>query len=395
MIKKPSPRRRQPSDMKVAVIGLGLRAEHLLTYLKQAMPELEVCGYHDPDPFGLEGIAKIMQRPTSFPDVAALLDTKPDLLFVTSPNHMHLEHIRAGLQAGVRIFAEKPIVISPEQTFELAQLLFDHGTDKVQVGLVLRYSLHMRDLQEALRDGLLGSIVSIEANEHIAPYHGAFFMRNWRRLSRYSGGFMLEKCCHDIDIYNMITGSRPVRVASFGGRDNFISEHAPGTDENTEVFHSKKSANWQSCDDPFTGDGDIVDNQVVICEYASGARLAFHTNTNVPDEQRRFCIMGTNGMAEGDFGLGYLKITCARTRKVLREFDYTSHVGGGVHYGADALMAKDLSAYLRGTATSLPVSVVDCMTAGLATMAMDKSREQGTIVDISPHWEKLDSFNLG
>ena len=27
-------------------------------------------------------------------------------------------------------------------------------------------------------------------------------MRDWRRYGHYSGGFMLEKCCHDLDLYN-------------------------------------------------------------------------------------------------------------------------------------------------------------------------------------------------
>ena len=30
---------------------------------------------------------------------------------------------------------------------------------------------------------------------------------------------MLEKCCHDIDFYSMITNSRPIKLASFGSRD--------------------------------------------------------------------------------------------------------------------------------------------------------------------------------
>ncbi|MGB1208492.1 MAG: Gfo/Idh/MocA family oxidoreductase, partial [Paracoccaceae bacterium] len=79
----------------------------------------------------------------------------------------------------------------------------EHGTDRVMVGLVLRYSQHMVDLRAVLDK--LGPITSLEANEHIGPYHGAFFMRDWRRMIRWSGGFMLEKCCHDIDIYNMVT----------------------------------------------------------------------------------------------------------------------------------------------------------------------------------------------
>ena len=68
----------------------------------------------------------------------------------------------------------------------------------------------------------LGNIISIEASEHIMPWHGGFFMRNWRRKEKFSGGFMLEKCCHDIDFYNMIVGCRPKKVASFGGRRSFI-----------------------------------------------------------------------------------------------------------------------------------------------------------------------------
>ena len=38
--------------------------------------------------------------------------------------------------------------------------------------------------------GALGKITSIEASEHIAPYHGAFFMRDWRRYARYNPRFV-------------------------------------------------------------------------------------------------------------------------------------------------------------------------------------------------------------
>ena len=42
---------------------------------------------------------------------------------IGSPNHLHLEHIKIGLNAGVKMFAEKPIVIDENQSFELAKLL--------------------------------------------------------------------------------------------------------------------------------------------------------------------------------------------------------------------------------------------------------------------------------
>ena len=41
-------------------------------------------------------------------------------------------------------------------------------------------------------------------------------------------------------------------------------------------------------------------NLTAIIEYENGATLAFHTNMRVPDEFRRFAVIGTNGMVEGE-----------------------------------------------------------------------------------------------
>lgn len=378
--------------MRIAICGLGLRAEHVLSIMKRNMPEIEFVGYYDPSDIGETALGPVPE----FANLAALLEnTNPDLLFVASPNYMHLEHIRAGLEAGVRIFAEKPVVTTIEDTFALAELLQKHGTDRVIIGLVLRYSQHVRDLGTALEANQIGPIASIEASEYIAPYHGAFFMRDWRRKAEYSGGFMLEKCCHDLDVYNMVTGSRPKRVASFGGRRSFLPEHAPAEGVDDGVYHVKGSR-WESVDDPFTSDGDIVDAQTAILEYESGASMTFHTNINVPDEHRRFCVIGAKGMAEGDFVRGYLKVTDARTGA--RHADINYNEGDtkleGAHYGADEMMCQDIVAHLRGRNERLPVGVVDAMAAGIAAIALDEARETGAVVDLTPYWEKFDSYNL-
>ena len=376
--------------MRVVTAGIGLRAGNVLSILRNAMPEVEFVGYYDPQPTYLSMIGEDTPR---FDDVAEMLaDTQPDLFFVGSPNSFHLEHIKLGLAAGVRIFTEKPVVTTKADTMELAALLAQHGTDQVMVGLVLRYSQHMVDLRAVL--DRLGPVVSLEANEHIGPYHGAFFMRDWRRMVKWSGGFMLEKCCHDIDIYNMVTGSRPDRVASFGGRKSFVPEFAPTSNTENEIMHRKPSV-WESVEDPFHSDGDIIDYQTAILHYETGASLAFHTNLNVPDEHRRFCVMGALGMAEGDFMRGYLKAT-ARDGTVIAEHDYTQMEGAraSAHYGADHMMIDDIAAFLRGEVDSLPVGVVDALEAGLAAMALDEARINGTMVDLTETWAEFDSFGL-
>ena len=350
--------------MRVVTSGIGLRAGNVLSIMKEQMPEIEFVGYFDPQPTHLERIGVETPR---FDDIKTMLDTtKPDLFFVGSPNLFHLHDIKLGLEAGVQIFTEKPVVTTVEDTFALAELLAKYGTDRVMVGLVLRYSQHMVDLRAALADGTLGAITSLEANEHIGPYHGAFFMRDWRRRTDYSGGFMLEKCCHDLDIYNMVTGSRPTKIASFGGRRSFVPENAPASNSENDIFHVKKSV-WESVPDAFHSDGDIIDWQTAILSYDSGASLAFHTELNVPDEPRRFCGMG---YTQGD----------------------PAHLSA--HYGADHLMVADIAAFLKGETQSLPVGVVDALEAGLAALAMDEARTTGTIVDLTETWAKFDSYLL-
>ena len=378
--------------MRVVTAGIGLRAGHVLSTLKEAMPEAEFVGFYDPQPTFLDMIG--LETPRYDTVEAMLAEAKPDLYCVFSPNLFHLQHIRLGLEAGVQVFTEKPVVVTIEETLELARLLAKHGgVNRAMVGLVLRYSQHMVDLRAALKAGLLGQIVSLEANEHIAPYHGAFFMRDWRRMVDLSGGFLLEKCCHDIDIYNMVTGSRPNKVASFGGRKSYTPANAPASNEEAQIFHVKKSV-WNSVDDAFHSDGDIIDYQTAILQYESGASLAFHTNLNTPDEHRRFCIMGTHGMAEGDFVRGYLKIT-ARDGTVLANHDYTQGTAmKGAHYGADEMMCHDIAKYLRGQANSLPVSILDAMEAGIAAIAVDNARNSGQMVDLTETWAKLDSYGL-
>ena len=378
--------------MRIVTSGIGLRAGHVLTTLRQEMPEAKIVGYYDPQPTHLEMIGTDTPR---YPSVEAMLsDAKPDLYCVFSPNVFHLDQIRLGLEAGVQVFTEKPVVVSIEETLELARLLAKHGgVNRAMVGLVLRYSQHMVDLRTAMSQGWLGDITSLEANEHIGPYHGAFFMRDWRRRTDLAGGFMLEKCCHDLDIYNMVTGSRPQRVASFGGRKSFVPANAPRSNAEAEIFHVKKSV-WEYTDDPFNSDGDIIDYQTAILQYETGASLAFHTNLNVPDEHRRFCVIGTHGMAEGDFVRGFLKVT-ARDGRRLADHDYTQGTAmKGAHYGADTLMCRDMTAYMRGQSDNLPVSILDAMEAGIAAIALDQARTTGQIVDLTDTWAALDTHGL-
>ena len=379
--------------MKIGVVGLGNRIAHVFHELKKINSEAELVAYVDPQPIG-----KTFAVTNNFFPQQCYLTLKEmitkeslDLLMIGSPNHLHLEHIKEGLNAGLKIFAEKPIVVDENQTFELAKLIKEFGSDQILVGLVLRYSQHARSVRNLINKNIIGDVVSIEASEHIMPWHGGFFMRNWRRKEKYSGGFMLEKCCHDIDFYSMIVKSRPIKVASFGGRHSFIPQNQPM--DSIEEYTKYNLEGWEAKENVFDSDADIVDHQVAIIEYENGATLAFHTNMRVPDEFRRFAVIGTNGMVEGDFVRGYLKAHDQKNNILLDE-NYGAAFGMVKgHYGADSLMLKDINDYLVNPKTSLlPVGVIDCMEAGLVAMKIDESRKTGKIIDMTETWKIFDSY---
>lgn len=378
--------------MRVGIIGLGYRMAYLARIFTLESDEVSIVGYVDPAPAGLpytveHGVPVGKQYETP----EAMLAAEPlDLLMIGSPNLMHLGHIRIGLDRGLKVFTEKPVVTSIDETMELATLLAQHGPHDLMVGLVLRYAPLYVDLKKAQDDGMLGDIVSIEASEHLGPYHGAFFMRDWRRYERLSGSFMLEKCCHDLDLYNSVMGCRPRYVSSFGGRKTFVPKNAPTmTGANDLEVYYRKPSGWMSTDKVFDSDADIIDFQTANVEYDNGSALVFHTNLSVVDEYRRFAVFGAKGMAEGDFVRNFLRVHDSRTSSRLIDRHYTAS-DLSAHYGADEQMARDILAHLTHGAP-LPVSVLDALEAGLLALTMDEARRTRTVVDMAPLWARFDA----
>ena len=84
--------------MRTGIVGLGLRAGNVLKMIKEDMPEMELVGYVDPDPCGLSIIDDKTNRLNQYENLDQMIDEgNLELLWVASPNHLHLEHIHLGL----------------------------------------------------------------------------------------------------------------------------------------------------------------------------------------------------------------------------------------------------------------------------------------------------------
>jgi predicted dehydrogenase len=377
---------------RIGVIGLGQRIAHVLAAMREVGWRLDFAAYVDPAPIGgpiLEAAGIPMGRPMG--SVSELFAAGPhDLVMIGTPNHLHLEHLTAALDAGWPVFTEKPIVRTEAETHQLARRLAERGAPPVFVGLVMRSMSIVREVIARVDSGALGQVVSIDATEHLHPEHGAYLARNWRRRADFGGSYLLDKVCHDFDIFGRLAGARPAKVASFGGRSIFHEgrvDPAMTYDDGTPAY-ALRDAGWSAANDPFHSDMDVTDHQMAMVEYANGVRLSFHANSNTALQERRWYIAGTDATLIADLVRNRIlyRRTLAKGRP--ERIDYGDRTEDN-HNGADQAMARDLLAALEGRKV-FPVTPHDSMEAGLTVMAIDRAMAEGVVLDCAPMWERFD-----
>ena len=381
------------STRRIAVIGLGQRIAHVLAAMQEVGWDLRVDGYVDEAPVGvpiLQAAGILPGRPFATPE--ALLAAGPyDLVMVGSPNHLHLTHLTAAFAAGYPIFAEKPIVRTEAESLTLAKRLAGEAIPPLFIGLVMRSLPIVREVIARVDAGELGPLISMDATEHLPPEHGGYLARNWRRRGEWGGSFMLDKVCHDFDIFGRLAGARPARVASFGGRRIFTpdrAEGAPRAYEDGSPAYALRDAGWRGANDAFQSDMDLPDHQTAIVEYASGLQLAFHSNSHVALAERRWYVAGAEGTLIADLVRNKLMVRRALHRGKPERLDYGG-VTADAHNGADQAMAIDLMAALDGE-RAFPVTPWDSLEAGLTVMAIDRAMESRQVVDCAPMWAAYD-----
>ena len=377
---------------RIGAIGLGQRIGHVLAAMQEMGWKLELAAFVDPAPVGAPILAAAgIASGEAFADPDAMLAGGPyDLVMVGSPNHLHFEHINRALDAGFPVFAEKPIVRTDAETLSLARRLAAGGSPPLFIGLVMRSMPIVKEVIRRIDAGELGEIVSIDATEHLPPEHGGYLARNWRRKAEWGGSYLLDKVCHDFDIFGRIAGGRPAKVASFGGRRIFTPERAarPRTYNDGETAYGMRDAGWAGANDAFQSDMDVTDHQTALLEYENQVRLSFHANSHVALPERRWYVAGTEGTLIADLVRNKLMVRRALDRRKPERIEYGG-LTADAHNGADQAMAVDLKATLE-TGAPFPVTPFESLEAGLTVMAIDRAMALGEVLDCAPMWAAYD-----
>lgn len=370
----------------VAVLGAGNRARYVVkNLLRDSGGAVRVVSAFDPDRTLLdETLRKIWGSSDALAASSAeeaIHAPGVDWVKVFSPNSCHRDHILAAFAAGKDVFAEKPLATTIDACKEISEAQRRSGR-VFATGFVLRYAPIYRRAKELLDSGMFGRLLLIEGNENIAPDHGGYIMCNWRRLTKFAGPHILEKCCHDLDLINWFCGSLPSRVASFGGRDFF----KPENNRLMEKYGEKTFKSWwdpHAQATPFTDDTDLMDNQVSIAEFRNRIRVTFTATMSNAIPERRLSF----ACAEGTMKLN-LYSNIIRYRRLGDEGVTELNFSGDGHGGGDSYIMKELYETMsRGVPPKC--SGAEGLRSAVFALALDQAARNGEIVDLEPVWKAL------
>jgi predicted dehydrogenase len=410
----------------LAVAGAGLRG---LSYARHARAAqgTRVVAVAEPDPerrrrFAAEfGLAD----DRVFDDWRALADAGrlADAAVVATMDRCHSDPAVRLADLGYHVLLEKPMATTEADAARVAEAARRNGTI-MAVCHVLRYTPYTRMVKRLLDEGALGRLTGIEHLEPVGWWHQAhsFVRGNWRR-SDTSAAMLLTKACHDVDWLLHLFGSAPQRVSSFGGLLHFRPENRPAqagerclecrlepqcpysaprlylgclgdadlefwplsavTPGRTgaEVIEALRTGPYGRC--VYSCDNDVVDQQVVLMEFAGGATCSFTMSAFTPMGQRRTRLFGTHGFADGD-GRS-LRVTDFRdgSERVLRAGPADGGQTAEGHADGDrALTEAFLAAVAAGDPALLESDPEQSLASHRVVWAAERARTTGTVIEL-------------
>lgn len=428
-----------PAPVTAIIVGAGHRSMVYASYAKHHPERLRIVGVADPDP----DRRRMVQREYGlddamlFPSAEALAE-KGKLADAVINGTMDQQHVATAvplLRAGYDMLLEKPFAISEDEVRELADTVKKTGRT-VMICHVLRYAPFYLGVKRNL--SRIGRVMAVETTEHVSHHHliVSFVRGKWRNTGHAGHhSLLLAKCCHDIDLIMwMLSGNRPVSVASFGGMQQFRSENAPagaGTrclaDCPPEVEAAcPYSARKQYLDHPdrwsfyvwrdlenienptleqkaellktsdfgkcvYKTDCELVDNQTVAIRFENGAIASHNLLGGTPVAQRTIHITGTKGEIFGrvDDSRFTVRVLDGSQNEYTEEVvdlnvsGDTSGINKGGHAGGDLRLVEDFVSVMLGEEPSVSCTTLQDSVAGHMTVfAADRSMESGQVVEV-------------
>lgn len=237
------------ATIKVGLIGCGGRGTGAIVQSMAAAPDMQLVALADLVPERIDRAKQqineaIAKDPTLAPKYKVtpemtfagfdaykkLLATDVDVVVLATPPGFRPLHLRAAVEAGKHIFAEKPVAVDVAgvrhvlETYEMAR----QKNLGIGVGTQRRHHPGYIEVINRVRDGAIGDVLngqvfwnqgglwSIEKTPAMSD--AEWQIRNWLYFTWLSGDHIVEQHVHNLDVANWVMGATPIRAVGVGGR---------------------------------------------------------------------------------------------------------------------------------------------------------------------------------
>ncbi len=375
------------------VIGTGARSGSLTsTLMRDKEKRGDVVALCDIRPEALDHYEKIVQSHLGhgtkhYSDSRQLImDPNVDVVIISTPDYLHHMMAVDAFNAGKHVFLEKPVGVNLDQMHDILRAARASGKT-LEVGYVLRYSPFYISMKEIIDTGKIGRPLFVTALE---SYYGAYhFNRGWWRKNANTGGIMVQKICHDMDLHTWMFG-KPKRVAAFDS----INEFKPGSWDSDAKYCSEcknhcpyfctKNSRTYSDECVYNGDHDVADNAQVIIEFENGVNLSMGMvfSGSIAQSDRFWRVIGSKGEITGKLSDQVLRYDARHDHSGDKSFYYecSAAAGDGHGGGDDVQMIEFLNAL--GEKREAKAGIEAAYWSSILVMSAQLSAETGDVIYI-------------
>jgi myo-inositol 2-dehydrogenase / D-chiro-inositol 1-dehydrogenase len=213
-----------------------------------------------------------------------VINSGVDVVLLAEPPHFRPQHLKAAVEAGKHVFAEKPVAVDAPGVRSVLATCEEARKKNLSIvsGLCLRYSYGFKETINRIHDGAIGDIRVLQANDYRGPIwvkprqpewsDMEWQMRNWYYFTWLSGDFNVEQHVHFLDVCAWVIGGEyPARAIGTGGRQVRTGPEY----------------------------GNIYDHHSVVYEYANGVKLFSNCRQQAGCHNDMSCqVLGTKGTAD-------------------------------------------------------------------------------------------------
>jgi len=293
-------------------------------------------------------------------------ETSPDVVIITTVDSYHDEYIIRAMESGCDVITEKPIATDELKCNAILEAERRTGR-KITVTFNYRFMPYFTRIKELIREGIIGDIYSVNFEDFLDRSHGADYFRRWHRRKEYSGGLLVHKSTHHLDIINWFLEDDPETVYANGAlmfygptrerrgercstcryknECEFAVEYDKDQFMKNFYFNAEHEDGYRRDACVFSEDIDIEDTMSVNVRYSRGTLLTYSLVAYSTYEGWNMTLIGTKGRLEAweddretieTEPMQYIRIINSKGENIT----YSFRRGRGAHSGGDELLQR-------------------------------------------------------